>query len=447
MASDPVLDHAPREGVRTFTPRWRNSTLTDERMATLLPARSLPEGPLDFATAFGRVGPVVLEIGSGHGAAAIAYCAAHPEADLVAVEVHVPGVARMLAAAESAGVSNLWVHPGDAMPFLTDRVAPGSLAAVHLFFPDPWPKNKHAKRRFVQQHTLDLLASRLAPGGVLRIATDIAAYAAHARAQLAHHGAVGRGRGRAPRLAPGRRVRGQGRARRPRRHRAHLHPAPDLTRRIPASALPEAQDAAPSGSARGARSGGATAGEPVVGAHDLGHERSRGQPQPEDRDAQHHLRREGDLVLAQGVVDRVEGQGVVPAVDLDDQPDVLPRDVEVDPPSRPGPHGLPGRRRQPGAPAHPGEVELAQRVGPVADVADDRVEEPPTAAPAHRAPGRRGAAPGATSRCWTTRHDDQRGGPVGAGPLRPLGSSPTRTCTAADPAPRGGPDRRGADAP
>ena len=130
----------------------------------------------------------MLEIGSGHGAAAIAYCAAHPEADLVAVEVHVPGVARMLAAADAAGVTNLWVHPGDALPFLTDRVAPASLAAVHLFFPDPWPKNKHAKRRFVQQHTLDLLASRLVPGGVLRIATDIAAYAAHARTQLAHHG-------------------------------------------------------------------------------------------------------------------------------------------------------------------------------------------------------------------------------------------------------------------
>jgi tRNA (guanine-N7-)-methyltransferase len=188
VASDPVLDHAPREGVRTFTPRWRNSPLTDERMATLLPARSLPDGPLDFAAAFGRVGPVVVEIGSGHGAAAIAYCAAHPEADLVAIEVHVPGVARMLAAADEAGVANLWVHPGDALPFLTDRVPERSLAGVHLFFPDPWPKNKHAKRRFVQQHTLDLLASRLVPGGVLRIATDITAYAGHARAQLAHHG-------------------------------------------------------------------------------------------------------------------------------------------------------------------------------------------------------------------------------------------------------------------
>src|SRR6476646_1115752 len=121
VASDPVLDHAPREGVRTFTPRWRNSPLTDERMATLLPARSLPEGPLVPELA---MGPVVFEIGSGHGAAAIAYCEAHPSADLVAVDVHVPGVARMLAAADAAGVTNLWVHPGDALPLLTDRVAP-----------------------------------------------------------------------------------------------------------------------------------------------------------------------------------------------------------------------------------------------------------------------------------------------------------------------------------
>ena len=117
MASDPVLDHAPREGVRTFTPRWRNSPLTDERMATLLPARSLPEGPLGRRRGVraGRAGR------ASRSARATApppspTAPAHPEADLVAVEVHVPGVARMLAAAEEAGVTNLWVHPGDAMP-------------------------------------------------------------------------------------------------------------------------------------------------------------------------------------------------------------------------------------------------------------------------------------------------------------------------------------------
>jgi tRNA (guanine-N7-)-methyltransferase len=188
VAARPVLDHEPREGVRTFTPRWRNSPLTDTRMATLLPGRSLPDGPLLPEAAFGRSGPVVLEIGSGHGAAAIAYAAAHPEADVVAVEVHVPGVARMLAAADEAEVDNLWVHPGDAVPFLRDRVRPASLAAVHLFFPDPWPKKRHAKRRFLQQHTLDLLASRLRPAGVLLVATDHAGLAVHARGQLEHHG-------------------------------------------------------------------------------------------------------------------------------------------------------------------------------------------------------------------------------------------------------------------
>jgi tRNA (guanine-N7-)-methyltransferase len=187
VATRTVLDHHARDGVRTFTPRWRNSPLTDHRMAALLPARALPEGPLEWEGVTGRRAPVVLEVGSGHGAAAIAYAAAHPEADVVAVDVHVPGVARMLAAAEEAGVANLWVHPGDAVPLLTGRVPAGSLAAVHLFFPDPWPKQRHAKRRFVQQHSLDLLASRLAPGGVLRIATDHDGYAAHCRRQLEHH--------------------------------------------------------------------------------------------------------------------------------------------------------------------------------------------------------------------------------------------------------------------
>ena len=187
-AEHPLLDRTPREGVRTFTPRWRNTPLTDERMARLLPAHAIPDGPLVPEEAFGRVGPVVLEIGSGMGAAAVAFCVEHPQVDLVALEVHVPGVARMLALAEQADLRNLWVHPGDAMPFLAERVAPGTFTAVHLFFPDPWPKKKHAKRRFVQQHTLDLLASRLVPGGELLIATDITAYAGHARSQLAHHG-------------------------------------------------------------------------------------------------------------------------------------------------------------------------------------------------------------------------------------------------------------------
>ncbi|KGN39171.1 tRNA (guanosine(46)-N7)-methyltransferase TrmB [Knoellia subterranea] len=187
-SSRSALDHTPRQGVRTFTPRWRTSPLTAERMERLLPKHAIPsEGPLDAKKWFGRTAAVVLEIGSGHGAAAVAFAAAHPEHDLIAVEVHVPGVARMLAAAEPLELTNLWVERGDALPLLADRVPSGTLAAVHLFFPDPWPKAKHAKRRFVQQHTLSLLADRLAPDGVLRFATDHAVYADHVREQVAHH--------------------------------------------------------------------------------------------------------------------------------------------------------------------------------------------------------------------------------------------------------------------
>ena len=175
--------------MRTYTPRWRTSPLTTERMERFLPAHTIPpDGPLDPQEWFGRRAPVVLEVGSGHGAAAVAYAATHPDRDLIAAEVHVPGVARMLADAEPFALTNLWVEVGDAVELLTDRIPSGSLAGVHLWFPDPWPKGKHAKRRFVQQHTLTLVADRLEPGGVLRIATDHEVYAAHVRHQVAHHG-------------------------------------------------------------------------------------------------------------------------------------------------------------------------------------------------------------------------------------------------------------------
>lgn len=174
--------------MRAFTPRWRISPLTQTRINTLLPRHAIPEGALEASAAFGRRAPVVLEIGSGHGAAAIAYAATHPEADVIAAEVHVPGVARMLARADELGLDNLWVERGDALPLLRDRIPHGSLTAVHLFFPDPWPKKKHGKRRFIQQHSLALIRSRLAPGGVLLVATDHEVYAAHIREQVAASG-------------------------------------------------------------------------------------------------------------------------------------------------------------------------------------------------------------------------------------------------------------------
>lgn len=168
--------------------RGRLSPLTIERMAVLAPARAIPDGPLVPREAFGRDAPLVLEVGCGHGAAAIAYAAAHPAHDVLAVDVFTPALARMLAAAQREGVTNLWVHQGDAVALLSERIAPQSLGAVHLFFPDPWPKARHAKRRFVAQPNLDLLASRLRPGGHLLVATDDDGYAAHTRAVLAAHG-------------------------------------------------------------------------------------------------------------------------------------------------------------------------------------------------------------------------------------------------------------------
>ena len=176
--------------VRSYNARrGRLSALTVERMATLAPGRSVPtEGLLVPERDFGRSAPVVLEVGCGHGAAAVAYAAAHPEHDLLAVDVFTPALARMLAEAERRRLPNLWLHQGDAVLLLTDRVPSHSLAAVHVFFPDPWPKAKHAKRRFVSRETLDLVADRLEPGGHLLLATDHDGYAAHVRSAFEAHG-------------------------------------------------------------------------------------------------------------------------------------------------------------------------------------------------------------------------------------------------------------------
>jgi len=161
------------------------SALTRERLATLGPAHGIPAGPFRPAEAFGRSAPVVLEIGCGHGHAAIAYAKSFPEHDLLALDVHGPGIARMLADAEREGVPNLRIVEDDVEDFIADRVAPQTFSAVHLYFPDPWPKARHARRRFVSAERLEMLARVLRPGGVVRIATDQAFYADHVRAVVA----------------------------------------------------------------------------------------------------------------------------------------------------------------------------------------------------------------------------------------------------------------------
>ncbi|MET9631537.1 tRNA (guanosine(46)-N7)-methyltransferase TrmB [Lentzea sp. NPDC006480] len=140
--------------------------------------KSLPEGPLDFDSWFGRSAPVLLEIGSGMGETTSQLVAAAPELNYVAVEVYKPGLAQLLLRGEHlGGLDNLRVLRGDAVDLLTDHVAPASLHGVRIFFPDPWPKKKHHKRRLVQPEFVSLLASRLEPGGVLHLATDWEHYA------------------------------------------------------------------------------------------------------------------------------------------------------------------------------------------------------------------------------------------------------------------------------
>ncbi|MFJ8960265.1 tRNA (guanosine(46)-N7)-methyltransferase TrmB [Lentzea sp. NPDC102401] len=140
--------------------------------------KSLPEGPLDFDSWFGRSAPVLLEIGSGMGETTSQLVAAAPELNYVAAEVYKPGLAQLLLRAEHlGGLDNLRVLRGDAVDLLTDHIAPASLHGVRIFFPDPWPKKKHHKRRLVQPEFVALVASRLEPGGVLHLATDWEQYA------------------------------------------------------------------------------------------------------------------------------------------------------------------------------------------------------------------------------------------------------------------------------
>jgi tRNA (guanine-N7-)-methyltransferase len=119
----------------------------------------------------------VLEIGFGNGEQLLASALAEPDRDFLGIEVHRPGVGYLLARAAAAGVTNLRVINHDAVAVLTNLLAPGSLAEVRVLFPDPWPKKRQQKRRLIQPPFLALLATRLAPGGVLHLATDWEDYA------------------------------------------------------------------------------------------------------------------------------------------------------------------------------------------------------------------------------------------------------------------------------
>ena len=166
------------EAVRTWKARRRTSPGQVEVLERLRPAYAVPaDRPLDAAAVYGRTAPLVLEIGSGTGEAAVVMASTDPARDLLAVEVHTPGVATLLRRVEEEGLRNLRVAEGDGLQVLTDALGPGSLDEVRVFFPDPWPKSRHHKRRLVTPAFAALVADRLRPGGRLHVATDWASYA------------------------------------------------------------------------------------------------------------------------------------------------------------------------------------------------------------------------------------------------------------------------------
>ncbi|MDQ3761590.1 MAG: tRNA (guanosine(46)-N7)-methyltransferase TrmB [Actinomycetota bacterium] len=139
--------------------------------------RDLPNGPLDTAGWFGRTAPIVLEIGSGMGESTASMALAAPDVNHLAVDFYQPGLAQLLLRIEREKITNLRLLRGDAHTLLTEHVAPGSLHAVRIYFPDPWPKRRHHKRRLVRPEFVALVASRLEVGGTLHLATDWESYA------------------------------------------------------------------------------------------------------------------------------------------------------------------------------------------------------------------------------------------------------------------------------
>jgi tRNA (guanine-N7-)-methyltransferase len=178
-----MMETTNRQPVRTFHPRrGRMSKRHADALAELWPAYGLTvhdgdRTPLDLDELFHRPAPKVLEIGFGMGDATAAMAEHDPGRDYLAAEVHTPGIGNLLALIGEHGLTNVRVAHGDAMQ-LVHRLADGSLDAIHVFFPDPWPKARHHKRRLIQPGNVALLRRVLRVGGVLHCATDWPDYAA-----------------------------------------------------------------------------------------------------------------------------------------------------------------------------------------------------------------------------------------------------------------------------
>lgn len=169
-----------RQPIRSFVLRQgRMSDAQKRYLDELLPRYQIPYqvAPIDYPAVFGRRAPVVLEIGCGMGDTTVKIAATRPDTDFIGIEVHGPGVGNLCKLIDEQQLGNLRVMQHDATEVVRDMIAPDSLAGVHVYFPDPWPKKRHHKRRILQPAFVHELASRLAPGGYLHCATDWQEYA------------------------------------------------------------------------------------------------------------------------------------------------------------------------------------------------------------------------------------------------------------------------------
>lgn len=176
-----IPESASSGAIRSFVRRSGRLTKAQERaLDTLLPRYGVSnEGGIDLAALFAREAPCHLEIGFGMGDALLEMAQRHPENNYLGIEVHLPGIGHLLDGMAKAELENIRVCTSDAVPILAQRLPAASLDAVYIFFPDPWPKKKHHKRRLIQPSFIDYLSRVLKPGGLLHLATDWENYAEH----------------------------------------------------------------------------------------------------------------------------------------------------------------------------------------------------------------------------------------------------------------------------
>jgi tRNA (guanine-N7-)-methyltransferase len=201
------MSEKPLRTIRSYVRREGRITQSQQRaLADLWPRYGIDNAdtPLDLDALFGRAAPTVLEIGFGNGASLAQMAAAHPELDYLGIEVHRPGVGALLLLLEQHELSNVRVICADAVEVLKQRLPDASLDRVQLFFPDPWHKKRHHKRRILQPEFVTLVGRKLKPGGVFHLATDWEDYARQMLAVLSAapgFGNLGGAEGYAPRPA------------------------------------------------------------------------------------------------------------------------------------------------------------------------------------------------------------------------------------------------------